>query len=310
MCDQSTVSQTTQFCHYVVAYVDVLSQKDALSRLRDLPETAEGNKDFIRLIQESFGAVRAFRRIFRQFHETSAEVSDFTLSLPEEARAFVEEMRRSELSIQQISDGMAICVPLAREQPIPIIGVYEMLSSCSAALLLSMRAGQVYRGGIDIGIGGEIEPGEIYGSALSRAYHLESQIAQYPRIVIGDRLIDYLMDMLVSTGDDPRAAVARSLAERCLNLLTVDIDGWPILHYMGESHRLQISDALRREIACHVLPEVHDFLVREAARLQIGRNTKLAFRYSLLSRYFEANMAPWCHDVEVENGYQPRRFAP
>ncbi len=39
-------------------------------------------------------------------------------------------------------------------------------------------------------------PGEIYGTALERAYVLESEVAKYPRIVIGDELWKYLNAVL------------------------------------------------------------------------------------------------------------------
>jgi hypothetical protein len=38
--------------------------------------------------------------------------------------------------------------------------------------------------------------GEIYGTALERAYDLESEVAKYPRIVIGDELSKYLNSVL------------------------------------------------------------------------------------------------------------------
>jgi len=48
------------------------------------------------------------------------------------------------------------------------------------------------RGGIDVGLATEIGPGEIYGTALERAYVLKSKEAEYQRIVIGDELCRYL----------------------------------------------------------------------------------------------------------------------
>ncbi|PYT75343.1 MAG: hypothetical protein DMG39_00035 [Acidobacteria bacterium] len=43
-----------------------------------------------------------------------------------------------------------------------------------------------------MGLATEIGPGEIYGTALERAYLLECRVTKYPRLVIGDELWRYL----------------------------------------------------------------------------------------------------------------------
>jgi hypothetical protein len=44
------------------------------------------------------------------------------------------------------------------------------------------------RGGIEIGLGAELDDREIFGSGISEAYRLESKIADWPRILIGKQL--------------------------------------------------------------------------------------------------------------------------
>src|SRR5947209_11171441 len=122
-----------------------------------------------------------------------------------------------------------------------------------------MAQGQVYRGGIDVGVGAEIEPGEIYGSALSRAVELESQVAQYPRIVIGDELMTYLIETTHLPGSDNTTRYIKGMAGKCLDLITADVDGRPILHYLGEGHRRQMGEELRRDMSTHLLPAVYGF---------------------------------------------------
>jgi hypothetical protein len=55
-----------------------------------------------------------------------------------------------------------------------------------------MSQGWPIRGGIELGLAMDIDNDDIYGPALARAYTLESKVAQYPRIVIGEELILYL----------------------------------------------------------------------------------------------------------------------
>ena len=63
--------------------------------------------------------------------------------------------------------------------------------------LVTLVWGHPARGGLDVGLGVEIAPGEVYGAALERAYQLESEVAQHPRLVIGKELVAYL-DFLTS----------------------------------------------------------------------------------------------------------------
>ena len=48
--------------------------------------------------------------------------------------------------------------------------------------------GRPLRGGIDVGLGLEITADEVYGPALERAHYLESRLADYPCVLVGDEL--------------------------------------------------------------------------------------------------------------------------
>ena len=71
-------------------------------------------------------------------------------------------------------------------------GVYSALTSAASSFLTMLAQGQAIRGGIDVGIAVELSEQEIYGSALSRAYELESNTAHYPRIVLWEELVKYI----------------------------------------------------------------------------------------------------------------------
>ena len=93
------------------------------------------------------------------------------------------------------------------------------------------------RGGIDLGLAMDIDEGEIYGPALARAYNLESGIAKYPRIVIGEGLTRYLQMVAgrqARTGEDKAHA---EFASKSLGLLAVDVDGCTFLDWLGSDIR-------------------------------------------------------------------------
>src|SRR5207244_7206404 len=76
--------------------------------------------------------------------------------------------------------------------PISVVTVFSALSAACVVMLTALANKHPLRGGIDVGLAAEIGPGEIYGTALERAYLLEDRVAKYPRLVIGDELWRYL----------------------------------------------------------------------------------------------------------------------
>jgi hypothetical protein len=89
------------------------------------------------------------------------------------------------------------------------------------------------RGGLDVAWGVELRNNELYGCVVSRAYNLESRIAQYPRIVVGENLSGYLLACSNDDGKDEYAQFNRKLAVVCMELLDKDSDGAMIINYLG-----------------------------------------------------------------------------
>jgi hypothetical protein len=79
---------------------------------------------------------------------------------------------------------------------VPVVTVFSVLSTACVVMLTALASKHPLRGGIDVGLPTEIGPGEIYGTALERAYLLKCRVAKYPRLVIGDELWRYLNSAL------------------------------------------------------------------------------------------------------------------
>ena len=60
------MSKTYSFQKYVVAFLDLVGQRDATRRLRSIPTTAAEGREFIELAQESVGTVLELRRHFNE----------------------------------------------------------------------------------------------------------------------------------------------------------------------------------------------------------------------------------------------------
>ena len=88
-------------------------------------------------------------------------------------------MRRT---VSGFSDSFVISVPLWEEghELVRAVTVFSALSAACVVMITALASKHPLRGGIDVGLATEIGSGEIYGTALERAYLLERRVAKYP----------------------------------------------------------------------------------------------------------------------------------
>lgn len=270
------------FGDYCVALIDILGQQEALRKFKELPRTEEEKTEFIRVAKETFGVIDGIRNFFKSFYS-----SYINTKVPSP----LNEMMKTDLKFQGFSDTIIIYLPLATEGGrIPINDIYAALLACGATFLYSLATGHPLRGGIEIGIAAEIYEGEIYGPALSEAYRLESVVAQYPRIVVGNELASYLWGHKDSNELDIQAKFDKGVSELCLGLLTQDVDGCLIVDYLGEGFMKTVDC---RPLDDDIVNKAYQFVTGEAKKWREQRNTQLAFRYVLLRNYFRGRLALW-----------------
>ena len=142
-----------------------------------------------------------------------------------------------------------------------------------------------------LGLRQRFPAGEIYGTALERAYLLECNVAQYPRIVIGEELWNYLNCVLREFGNrsDGLARAITAIAEKCIGLIAKDTDGQSILDYLGPV-------VLGNSVPAHkdsIIRPAYEFVLAEQQRLAAAGNLKLVERYSLIRQYFESKLPLW-----------------
>jgi hypothetical protein len=214
--------------------------------------------------------------------------------IPEKHREAFTKVQKIDVKSQGFSDTVVIYVSLNTDTTkAPINGVFSALAACASTFLLSMAAGHVCRGGIEIGIASEFYEGEIYGPALLEAYYLESEVAQYPRIVIGDQVINYLADMKRAEGLDPFTKLNNQMADICFSLFARDIDGNVLLDYLGEGFKKHmVPDGFHDDLK--VIPKMaYEFVEKEFEKWRKERNTKLSLRYNHLLNYLSARLPLW-----------------
>lgn len=233
-----TSSKDTLFIgHYAVAFIDLLSQKDRLSKMRELPRNRNELREFIANVKESAGVVDMFRKAMLTSIKTAETLNpngDMNKDL--RFRRVWSEVHKIKIKHKFFSDCFVLWVPLANEDDgIPVAAVLRLMHVMMQIFMIGLAEGYPCRGGIDVGVAAEFFQDELYGPALANAYLLESQFAKYPRIIIGDSLREYISDQHI---EDPKSIDQTSIMRRqfailCKELISEDCDNQAILDYFG-----------------------------------------------------------------------------
>lgn len=277
---------------YLVAFVDILGQERLLQQMRGLPETTDEKQllEFKALHKNTFRTIIEFRdhfiRFFDGLNKPHIDLGEFT----QEQRKIFDQAKSNPLKSHMFSDFVVLFLSLRDDyNKVPMKGVSAVLGSIASTFLIMLAKGHTIRGGVDIGIGIELSDNDIYGSALSRAYKIESKIAKYPRIVIGDELKNYIQWQKNKSDDDIFAIINKRMAELTESLTDIDNDGFPFLHYLGEGFKQYIA----KNNSYIAVERAYDFVVKESSKYQDLNDSKLASRYELLRNYFENNIFLW-----------------
>jgi hypothetical protein len=224
------------------------------------------------------------------------EEKETIVRVPEEKKRKFDELRKVTLRYRYFSDTIYAFVPLQTTgfHANAINGIYGIFGACGGMLLGSLAEGKPFRAGIDVGYATELQYGDIFGPAAIKAYEIEQKIAGYPRIVVGDTLLDYL-DCLQkkrdpSLGkDEEDKEVCKNMAECCLRMIGIDVDGHRIVDYLGEEFRTKLYKSRENdeEISFdEVFMMAKKYVDSEYKKKWIEKD-KLAARYYLLNRYFK-----------------------
>lgn len=215
---------------YLVAFLDILGQKDKLLKIKALPQTPEEFDAFVKLDKETRGTVMFFRDSFFKFFKGMYKPRPIPPNLTgadiEKYKRIKERAENRKPTIVTFSDSIIIYVPLSDDDKvIQVDSIFSSAIAIAGAFLSLMIHGTVFRGGLEIGLACEIGPKEIYGPALLKAYDLESKIAKYPRVVIGDELVHFLQLTVQNPEKEVQSEINQIMAQKSLKLFMVDADG-------------------------------------------------------------------------------------
>ena len=276
--------------NYCVSFIDLLGQRIAMRNQKLLPtfDSDSDEQQFRDIIKNSVGAIIKLQKQAEDLVGTILKPnlhSPLRTSLSKEQQKMWDLMHTTKLTNQYWSDGLVSFACLgAKDVQCHVNGVFGLFAMAGTFCLIGLATKRPVRGAIEIAWGIELRPGELYGPAVARAYELESEIAQFPRIVVGEETIKYLRAHQANQVADPFSQVDSQLAEICLGMVTQDVDGYFILDYLG----IGFQNAVSKESHIPLYAQAKDFVLAQLSEHHEGRNTKLALRYSQLHKYFES----------------------
>jgi len=280
---------------HVVAFLDLLGQQDMLRKMTALPnvENQEEVAAFKQKVGELYKPVYALQNFFKSSITPFIQGGMDETNLSQSERELLEQFRSTPIFYRHFSDSLIVHMPLRNDiGRFQCKAVYSVLAATASTFLSCMAHAYAIRGGIDLGLAMDIEDGDIYGPALARAHTLESRMAQYPRIVIGEELIRYLQEIAGHNASTVEERVHAEFAAKSLGLLAVDDDGCAFLDWLGKD--------IRASFQSEVVQRAYNFIIQEAVKHKENRNSKLGFRYTLLRNYVESRLPDWGLSIQSE----------
>ena len=238
----TTKTHRMRYGFYLVAFIDVLGQQDGLKKLANVPPSENNRDEIFNLLLSTASRVRTLRETFTDafmtlpshLRENAEKVS------PQTRDHYLEFTSAFEFFHTGFSDAFVIGIPLFPDDRFAsarnAMALVAVLHAIAYVALKAMGEwGIPIRGGVDVGVGVDLYPNEIFGPVTVSAYTLESKIADYPRIVIGSGLLNYVSWLEATQGSDWNAVKTRELAATCRRVVREAPDDTPMLHICGAS---------------------------------------------------------------------------
>jgi hypothetical protein len=132
--------------YHLVAFLDVLAQRDALEQLRKMPTTPEERVQTEEALRNTAGFVLDMRELFQS---TFAEFEEGASS-----RMQVHTKQPVRPKLVGFSDSFVMSVALREDRGalVRAVIVFSALSAASVVMLTSLASRHPLRGGIDVGL--------------------------------------------------------------------------------------------------------------------------------------------------------------
>jgi len=275
--------------NYLVAFIDVLGQRSKLRKI-ELPQSdsPEAHQAALKSLQDTAGVILKLRNAFQSGFELYKTPSPIVQSLPEQAKKKALEIVKNEIRYQYFSDSIVISLPITASNDgcTDIIGIHQCLFTLCSVFIGCLSEDCPIRGGVDIGpcIQMPDSENEVYGAALEKAHYLESKIADYPRIIIGKDLLDYIVLIENVQNQSEYGLLSKKFASDTKKLITSDSNGRFYLDFLSKEV-LQFFEGT--DISAHDLINNFEVIIGNKLREYYATDKKLFDRYIYLLKYVQ-----------------------
>ncbi len=268
-----------------VGFLDELGSKDRYKQILEQDESSGGIDGRNLLLLRELEWIRKARRELStnlRVHQKRSVIEEvLTAANPSASSVF----RLPHVHLSVFSDSLLLHFKLDGSVEGVVRQLTTVLGSVGTFFLNSLSQGHVYRGALEVSAGASLGSRGVVGPAMSEAYKLESEVAQYPRIVIGPNLAD----LIESASEVPSSAIFVATEARLLSSMVVrdsaGTDMLDFLHMPAQFLKQQAEEVHSpvRDIVRHAYENVVE---REAKFIEAG-DKKLSDRYALLRRQFD-----------------------
>jgi hypothetical protein len=293
---------------YCVAFLDLLGQR---RKLRQLSRVPKKDDETTALLAATAGNVLRLRGRLETCFEHFSKPTGLLESLPKEVQQRIENAKQ--VKYRGFSDSIIMEISLRGDddQFAPMTRIFAALGSCCILLGAALATKCPIRGGIEVGLGMDISDdgdSEVYGPVLETAHYLESEVADYPRIVVGNELLAYLGALENSTPTAPLGKAAKSLAGKAKRYIVTDSDGLCMLDFLGQ----EISNGLAADARGSLFKEIAAYITEQLEFAYSEHDGKHLGRYMRLASYVENRASLWVPvaDADTHSAEPPRSTTP
>ena len=194
----------------------------------------------------------------------------------------------SDVYFRNFSDLCIISKPITKKGKFPAMGEVhsQILHMVHVQIGLLFDEGILLRGGITVG-DVALSYGQLFGPAVVRGYALESQVARFPRVIVGEEVLEELKINQALWVHDGKYDLKATKA-----LLRRDFDGEYFVDYL-----LVMEEELDERGEYPALLEQHDEFIKRGVK-RYKDNASILAKYKWLREYHRYTVKKW----EQRNG--------
>ena len=286
--------QTSFVGNHVVCLLDLLAQEQNLAKWPANPVNGQVTPELITSLKKIVGPVQAFGEGFKDYFDKMGKDPTPALlaALSTEQKKRYYRIKECTIRLERFSDTFLFSSPMSNTQgDIPVTPIYRILRACCIAMMVSLADGKApLRGAVSVGKGAFLQDGLFYGPALAEAHHLESKVAEHPRVVVSPTVVEFLATGQEYSREPKIALLMGNMAGICRSFICQDTDGQWIVDFLGKGWRDQYPAETPQ---VNIARMAYDFVRNEADRFRQAGDTKLAPRYESLQKYIESRLPIW-----------------